>query len=131
MIKKGKIINKLPEEKVELELLDADGCGSCKGCVLAMGSENKRQTIIVNDPQYHKLGDEVELEIESKNFYKAFSLIFVIPLAVFVGSAVIFMNIGWSEGQTFIISFALLLGSFIFAKRSDKQTKEECLYKII
>ena len=104
MIESGKVIKVLPDKKIEVEIIRTEGCQSCKGCIVGAGGEVVCPRVIVENTKNNKEGDKVLLQIDSKNFYLAFSLIFVIPLLVFIGSAVILMSFAISQGISFIYS---------------------------
>lgn len=124
MIEQGKVARILENNLIEVEINKSEACSSCGACILGSDPNAMKRTIVVSNIKSSKVGEMVNIEIDSKNFYQAFFLIFVLPLVSFIGSAWVLIRLGLSEGIAFAASLMIFLLSFLIARRYDKQFGE-------
>ncbi len=129
MIEKGKVVKLLASGQAEVEL-DTSNCGGCKSCLTSCTPVPAR-TVIVANIFKHKVGDEVELTIPSSYLYKAFFLVFVLPLIMLILTIVVIQYLKIKEDISFFAGMAVFGGSYYFANRYDKKLRNKNIYKII
>ena len=121
MIEQAKVIKVLENNTIEVEISKSDSCSSCGACILGSDPDAMKRTIVLKNIKNNKPGDLVNIEIDSKNFYQAFFLIFVLPLMMFIFSAWLLIEFGFGEGVSFTVSVIVFLCSFLIAKHYDKK----------
>jgi positive regulator of sigma E activity len=129
MIEQGKVIRILPGNQLEVELIRDLGCASCKICLT--GAPNCNTNIILENTGKYKPGDTLTIELDSRYFYQAFLLIFILPIVVLC-SALYFLE-AWHLPKNLVIgaSLALFLASYFFAYQYDRSLRRKSLYKIL
>lgn len=83
-IKHTGIINAIEGNHLQVRILQASACMSCKAARLCNASEKKVKTVDVYDPtaaQSYNVGDEVTVCTSLMTGYKAVALGFIVPLA--------------------------------------------------
>lgn len=122
-------VRRIIDDKVELQVTRASGCGSCNGC--AGGCETKPHYITLKNNIDAKVGDLVELKGETKSIVKYMFLIYAIPFAFFIAGIVIgdsyFKSINNPNYE--LLSFATgalgLFVSFIFMRLIDNRVAKK------
>jgi len=120
----GFVIKKVDEQKVELEVKRASGCGSCNSC--ASSCEVKPHYVTVKNNIDAKPGDFVELQAVQKNIMKYVTIIYMIPFAFLILGIVVgnnlFKGMDTSNHELMIFGMGILFLaiSFVVVRIIDK-----------
>lgn len=94
----GKIL-KVEEDKAIVEITPAEACTKCCSCSAA---KTKTVSVELFGREALKAGDRVELDIEDGSMMKVYTILYVVPLTVFIASILII----YSAAASPIVSFA-------------------------
>jgi len=121
----GYVTRNMDNNKVELEVKRASGCGNCKGC--ASSCEVKPHFVTLKNNIDAKPGDFVELRAIPKNVMKYISIVYMIPFAFLIMGIVfgtmLFKDIESSNGEllSFGVGIFFLLISYGVVRIIDKR----------
>lgn len=110
-------------------------CGQCKACELGH-SDAKEINLLVENKLSAKVGDSVNLLMETPDFLKAAMIVYLIPLiALFAGiflGGFVFGVLGINN-EILNVGVGLLLmgGSFLFVREKDKELSKNKKYSPI
>jgi sigma-E factor negative regulatory protein RseC len=118
-------VKRVINDKAELEVKRASGCGNCNGC--AGGCEVKSHYVVLKNRLDAKVGDFVELKGEPKSILKYMFILYMIPFIFLVAGIIIgdsyFKSNGYASYE--LLSFASgmvsLFISFFIVKIIDKR----------
>lgn len=133
MNQKGYIVEIIDDKTVKIKMQKHSACASCGKCT---SSTDKKDIIVEADNTIGaKIGDYVEVNMDSINVIKAASIAYIIPLIALLGGTVISYSILNSINLSFnveIISGAIGLGLTIIAyfiiKSNDSKFRDSRKY---
>lgn len=133
MNQKGYIVEIVDEKTVKLKMQQHSACASCGKCA---SSTDKKDIIVEADNNIGaRVGDYVEVNMDSMNVIKAASIVYVIPLVVLLGgtiipySILISMNIDLNiELISGIIGMVLTVITYLIIKSKDSKFRESRAY---
>lgn len=133
MNQKGYIVEIIDDKTVKIKMQKHSACASCGKCT---SSTDKKDIIVEADNTIGaKIGDYVEVNMDSINVIKAASIAYIIPLIALLGGTVISYSILNSINLSFnveIISAAIGLGLTIIAyfiiKSNDSKFRDSRKY---
>ncbi len=106
----GKVLS-IKGDMAEVLVMRGSMCGdSCSNCGMC---ENKGTKIIAENLVGAQKGDSVELGVSTSKGLKAAALVYMIPVVILIASVVLFLKIGFGEGQAVLLS--ILIMAFWFA----------------
>lgn len=123
-MKNSGIVTKVDGDYLEIISMRASACGdSCENC--HAHCESKPEKIKVINTIDAKLGDRVELEINSAKVLAYMGLVYGIPLIVFVVTIIIAFSILGEEKQLFSLLFGILslIITYLLIKKIDSSAK--------
>jgi positive regulator of sigma E activity len=119
MTQKGKVVKK-EKEIVWVQLFSPSECIKC-GAKLVCKGEHKVEVL---NGIGTKIGDTVEIEFDEKKSLKAGILLFLFPIAVFMGIFVESARIFEGEGIPFMCGLIGMVGAFFLLHKIDKKIKK-------
>ncbi|MGL4913773.1 MAG: SoxR reducing system RseC family protein [Romboutsia sp.] len=133
MNQQGYIIEIVDEKTAKLKMQRHSACAACGKCVTS--SEKKDIIVEVDNTIGAKVGDHVEVNMESMNVLKATAIAYVIPLiALLVGTIGTYyvldiMSIGINiEAVSGIVGILFMLITFFMLKKNDKKFRDSKEY---
>lgn len=133
MNQQGYIIEIIDEKTAKLKMQRHSACASCGKCVTS--SEKKDIVVEVDNTIGAKVGDHVEVNMESINVLKATAIAYIIPLiALLVGTIGTYyvlemtslgINIEIISG---IVGIVFMLTTFLMLKKNDKKFRDSKEY---
>lgn len=130
MIVKGKIINIIDANTAEVALVNNLACQGCQGCIAAAAS-CEQKTILAKNNFPHQVGDEVELELPAKYYYRSFLFLFLIPLFLLLFTIFLLNALGIKHDLLLLIGFLVFFASYFFSTQYEKKIKKEIVYTVI
>jgi len=124
MDKSGYVVG-VDGERAKVQLLKHTACGDCGACQL--GKENLELQVDAINKIGAKVGDTVELNMETVNVLRAAAIIYVIPLigllaGVFAGLKLMgFDDMANGELYALIFGFFIMGICFLFIKLNEKK----------
>lgn len=105
----------LPDGRAELTVLRQSACtgdcGSCGGC----GFVQQRLSVTAENPIHAQAGDLVHIESETASVLKAAALVYLLPLALFLGGYLLSLRLGNWAYAVGLAGFVLgLLPAFVY-----------------
>lgn len=132
MNEQGYIVEIVDSVTAKLKLKRYSACASCGKC--ATTSESKDIIVEVDNTIGAKVGDRVEVNMETVNVLKAAFIAYTIPLAALligtVGAFYIlsYMNINNIEVISGVVGLTFTLLSFLMLKKNDSKFRESKEY---
>lgn len=133
MNQQGYIIEIVDEKTAKLKMQRHSACASCGKCVTS--SEKKDIIVEVDNSIGAKIGDHVEVNMETVNVLKATAIAYLVPLvALLVGTigtyyALDAMGIGANiEAISGAVGISLTLITFFMLKKNDKKFRDSKEY---
>lgn len=133
MNQQGYIIEIVDDKTAKLKMQRHSACASCGKCVTS--SEKKDIIVEVDNSIGAKIGDHVEVNMETVNVLKATAIAYLIPLvALLVGTigtyyALEAMGIGANiEVISGAVGILLMLITFFMLKKNDKKFRDSKEY---
>lgn len=133
MNQQGYIIEIVDEKTAKLKMQRHSACASCGKCVTS--SEKKDIIVEVDNSIGAKIGDHVEVNMETVNVLKATAIAYLVPLvALLVGTigtyyALDAMGIGANiEAISGAAGISLTLITFFMLKKNDKKFRDSKEY---
>lgn len=133
MNQQGYIIEIIDEKTAKLKMQRHSACAACGKCVTS--SEKKDIVVEVDNTIGAKVGDHVEVNMESINVLKATAIAYIIPLvALLVGTIGTYyalertslgINIEIISG---IVGIVFMLITFFMLKKNDKKFRDSKEY---
>ncbi len=123
MIETGKVIE-LKGAQAEVALPPTEGCAGCGKCALGRGGKSMRMEL--ENTVGARVGDEVMVEIPSRDPLAASLLLFGLPLlgmlAGIIAGTLLERALGWgSEVPAMVLGAVLLVASFFLVKMREKR----------
>ena len=129
----GTVIEILKDNRAKVTMRKHSACGDCGAC--QHGKENMKMNIIAANEISAKVGDLVEVDMETQNVLGAAFIVYVIPLIMMVLGIVIgnsiLRNIGISdkiEIYSAIAGFILMAVSFAVIKTYEQSFQRNKKY---
>ncbi len=121
----------IEDEHLTGVLQRTDACGDCHACDI---SENKNEMIITAYNKCNaKVGDNVEIELNTSAMMKATLIMYVLPLITMVGGFLIGNTI--SEAVSFILGLTCMLITYViirlFNNKFDKNKYKASATKVV
>lgn len=121
-------VRRLIDDKAELEVRRASGCGSCNGC--GGGCEVQAHIVTIKNSVNARVGDFVELKGEANSIFKYTLIVYMIPFIFLIGGIALgnmyFKSIGNPNFE--LLSFAtgilFLVISYFILKVIDKKIEK-------
>lgn len=133
MNQQGYIIEIVDEKTAKLKMQRHSACASCGKCVTS--SEKKDIIVEVDNTIGAKVGDHVEVNMETVNVLKATAIAYLIPLvALLVGTIGTYFAldaIGMGSNVEMIsgaVGILLMLATFLVLKKNDKKFRDSKEY---
>jgi len=108
------IVRKVENEKITIQLLTSEACGSCRiktFCIKENDSvEYTSNNILENYSQLFKPGDQIKLIINKKNAYKAVFYVYFIPSFLIISFSIILSK----RMNELILGVSILLFTFLY-----------------
>ena len=118
----------LKEELAVVNIKRKSACGSCKAC--EMGRSNISElNVEVKNSLGAAVGDHVKIQMQTPDILKAAFLVYMIPLLALLGGVTLTyliqraQNIS-NEPMMIVVGVVLMLFSFLYVRKKDKQLKE-------
>ncbi|MGL4797135.1 MAG: SoxR reducing system RseC family protein [Paraclostridium sp.] len=133
MNQKGYVVEIVDEKTVKIKMQKHSACASCGKCA---SSTDKKDIIVEADNSIGaKVGDYVEVNMDSINVIKAASIAYVIPLIALLGGTIISYTIFNSMSLNFnieILSGSIGLGltviTYFIIKSKDSKFRDSRTY---
>lgn len=133
MNQKGHVVEIVDEKTVKIKMQKHSACASCGKCA---SSTDKKDIIVEADNSIGaKVGDYVEVNMDSINVIKAASIAYVIPLIALLGGTIISYTIFNSMSLNFnieILSGSIGLGltviTYFIIKSKDSKFRDSRTY---
>ena len=100
------IVTNVHDSMVDIEMQRHDACAKCGAC-LSFSNDNTMRMTAKNDCNA-KVGDQVEITLESSRFLSAVGYLYGIPLITFMIAIFLGYVLHFSEGVTILIALAVL-----------------------
>lgn len=127
------IVTEVKGEYVQVRLMRHAACGHCGAC--QMGDENMDMTIECLNQAEARLGDRVEIVMETEHVLGAAFIAYIIPLAMFLLGLLISMKVltlqgyqGSVEGIGTVIGLVAMFATYGVIKLNDKRFKASQKY---
>lgn len=132
MNQQGYIIEIVDRKTAKMKMKRHSACAACGKCVTS--SETKDIIVEVDNSIGARVGDRVEVNMESVNVLKATALAYVVPLiSLIIGIVGTFyllnsMNARYAEGVSAFIGVGFMLITFAFLKKNDSKFRDSKEY---
>lgn len=135
MNQQGYIIEIVDEKTAKLKMQRHSACAACGKCVTS--SEKKDIIVEVDNAIGAKVGDHVEVNMESVNVLKATAIAYIVPLiALLVGTIGTYYTLGMIslgininiEIVSGIVGIAFTIITFFMLKKNDKKFRDSKEY---
>lgn len=133
MNQQGYIIEIVDEKTAKLKMQRHSACAACGKCVTS--SEKKDIIVEVDNTIGAKVGDHVEVNMESVNVLKATAIAYIIPLiALLVGTIGTYyvldiISLGINiEAVSGAVGIVFMLITFLMLKKNDKKFRDSKEY---
>lgn len=128
MIEYGKVVA-IVDGKAQIKIQRHAACGDCGAC--HVGKNQLEMTLLADNDVSAKIGDEVELNIETIDFLSAVLIMYGVPLLALVFGILIgyygLSSLGFSsnlsQGVGALTGLALMGVSFLIIKSKEKAIK--------
>jgi sigma-E factor negative regulatory protein RseC len=122
-------VRRIIDDKAELEVMRASGCGNCNGC--GGGCETSTHIVTIKNTINASVGDLVELKANKENILKYTMIVYMIPFIFLIAGIVLgnsyFKSIGNSNYE--LLSFAtgilFLVISYFILRVIDKKIEKK------
>ncbi len=120
MHKETAIVTDVLEDKILVKVDKKAMCGCCK--ITAICDKNQGIFQLPNQSLHLNKGDRIEVGVETANAISAISIMFIIPLAIFVTTLVLLQNRG--ELFSFVLALSAMFIYYGVVKLFLKNTKK-------
>lgn len=129
----GYVVEIVDSITAKIKMQQHSACASCGKC--ASSTDKKDIVVEVDNTIGAKVGDYVELNMDSINVIKAASIVYIIPLVALLGGTVIsysiltLINISVNKEILSAVIGLLLTGlAYLFIKKKDSKLRESRQY---
>ncbi len=121
MKESGKVIN-INDINVTIEVEPQEACTKCCSC----NASKKREVTIkkTNETKELKIGDNVEVEINTASMLKVYFLIYGCPLVVFVSSLLVVYSFIASPIISFVAAIGATIATYLLIGRYMRNRRE-------
>lgn len=133
MIQTGKVVEIVDNKRAKLLMRKHSACGDCGAC--QHGQENMKLNIIAVNEVNAKVGNTVEVDMETKNILGAAFIVYVIPLIALLvgvgGGSFLFNKMGFTsnaEMYSLTLGVVLMIVMFLGIKMKEKSFKKDKRY---
>jgi sigma-E factor negative regulatory protein RseC len=122
----GYIIEIIDKNTAKLKMKRHSACASCGKCITS--SESKDIIVEVDNSIGAKVGDFVEVNMDSINVLKATAIVYLFPLAVFMIGTIISYYLFKNEVISAVVGLISMSITFLILKKNDKKFRDSKEY---
>lgn len=126
MNQQGYIIEIIDKNTAKLKMKRHSACASCGKCITS--SESKDIIVEVDNSIGAKVGDFVEVNMDSINVLKATAIVYLFPLAVFMIGTIISYYLFKNEVISAVVGLISMSITFLILKKNDKKFRDSKEY---
>ena len=115
----------IKQTKTGVELETRKDCGGCKSC------KPRVETFFVATKKKYKIGQQVNVDVNTAYFWRALVLLICLPLFTLVAVLVVLIKAGLLEILAAAISLLICLAEYVAIYFYDKTLKTADFYKIV
>ncbi len=137
MLEETGTVTRVEGESIWVETIRQSACEGCrasKGCgqkALASIGQGKRFQVKVKNPRHLVLreGQPVVLGLEDSALLSASALVYLLPLVLMLGAAMLVDSMIGSEGLTILAALAGLAGGMLLARTLASRSQNQCRFE--
>ncbi len=128
----GKVV-KISENTVHVEIVVSEACHQCKGKESCMAFNSKERIIDIDcsNPQDFKIGENVEVKMDTSLGFKAVAYAYVLPVIFLIGGLVIGTQLIKQELIVVLISISILVLYYLLLYLLRKKINRKFKFNIV
>ncbi len=119
MTRSGEVIA-IADDSLVVRFERASACGNCRSSHVCAGSNATELVVPASDAQAHRVGETVQVNLDSGTTYRAIAVAYLLPLAGLLLGMAIASQLALAESEIALSSFGGLGAGFLLSRRLSR-----------